>query len=222
MTSTYGRDTAGPSPTLVVVVHGDISDGGRATYHERFAEQLARPGVIAVALTRPGYPNSTGRKSGGDALGRQDNYTPAVVNAVGAAIDALRKHYQASRVVYVGHSGGAAIGGVILGRRAGLIDAAVLVSCPCDLAAWQRARGHNWSRSLSPMDVASQVPRSTTVVALSGSGDSNTSPAVAESYVAELAKRGVSARFVNVADARHGFRGLEVAVKAEADALLAR
>ena len=31
--TTFGAETAGASPMLIVVVHGDISDGGRATYH---------------------------------------------------------------------------------------------------------------------------------------------------------------------------------------------
>src|SRR5262245_45032916 len=52
--STFGADTAGEAPALVVVVHGDISDGGAATYHAAFARGLPRPGVLAVALIRPG------------------------------------------------------------------------------------------------------------------------------------------------------------------------
>src|SRR4029077_15693837 len=49
---TLGAEQAGATPTLVVVVHGDISDGGAATYHAEFARTLARPGVVAVALIR--------------------------------------------------------------------------------------------------------------------------------------------------------------------------
>jgi protein-S-isoprenylcysteine O-methyltransferase Ste14 len=36
-------------------------------------------------------------------------------------------------VVVAGHSGGAAIAANILGRRPALIDAALVVSCPCDV-----------------------------------------------------------------------------------------
>ena len=46
--STFGVDTAGASPVLVAVVHGDISDFGAASYHVNFARALARPGVIVV------------------------------------------------------------------------------------------------------------------------------------------------------------------------------
>ena len=74
--TTFGAETAGASPVLIVVVHGDISDGGRATYHVAFAKTLARPGRVVVALTRPGYTDERGRTSEGNTYGRRDNYTP--------------------------------------------------------------------------------------------------------------------------------------------------
>ena len=49
------------------------------------------------------------------------------MDSVAAAVAALRKHHNASRVVVVGHSGGAANAGVILGRAAPLVDVAVLI-----------------------------------------------------------------------------------------------
>ena len=73
--TTFGAETAGASPTLIVVVHGDISDGGRATYHAAFAKTLARPGTVVVALTRPGYTDERGRTSEGNTYRRRDNYT---------------------------------------------------------------------------------------------------------------------------------------------------
>jgi pimeloyl-ACP methyl ester carboxylesterase len=41
-------------------------------------------------------------------------------------------------VVVAGHSGGAAIAANILGRHPALIDAALLVSCPCDVEKWRQ------------------------------------------------------------------------------------
>ena len=216
--ATFGAETAGAAPTLAVIVHGDISDGGAATYHVEFARALARPGVVAVALIRPGYADAAGRVSEGFTLGRQDNYTPANVAAVAGAIDALKKHYRARRVVYVGHSGGAAIGGVLIGRRPGLIDAAVLVSCPCDIARWLREHGRPpWTRSLSPDFFIARVPTATEVVAITGTADDNTFPALAEDYVARLARRGIPARFVAVAGAGHGFSGVAAATRQAAE-----
>ena len=218
---TFGAQDTGDAPALVVVVHGDISDGGAATYHAAFAKTLARPGVVAVALIRPGYADAAGRTSEGSTLGRQDNYTPANIAAIMGAIDALKKHYRARRVVYVGHSGGAAIGGVLIGRRPGLVDAAVLVSCPCDLAYWLHARGMApWTRSLSPDFFVSRVPRTTGVVAITGSDDGNTFPALAKDYVARLAARGVPARFVAVESAGHGFSGVAEATKRAAEEMI--
>ena len=88
--ATFGAEAAGASPVLIVVVHGDISDGGAATYHAAFAKTLARPGRLVVALTRPGYTDDRGRVSEGHTYGRQDNYTRENIAAVGGAIAALR------------------------------------------------------------------------------------------------------------------------------------
>jgi pimeloyl-ACP methyl ester carboxylesterase len=218
--ATFGAASAGAEPILIVVVHGDISDGGAATYHAEFARTLARPGVVVVALIRPGYADAAGRTSEGTTLGRQDNYTAGNVAAVAGAIDALKKHYRARRVVYVGHSGGAAIGGVLIGRRPGLVDAAVLVSCPCDIARWLRERGQPpWRRSLSPDFFIARVSKSTEVVAITGSADDNTFPALADDYVAGLARRGVAARFIAVAGAGHGFSEVAAATKTAVEML---
>jgi pimeloyl-ACP methyl ester carboxylesterase len=210
--TTFGLETAGERPILVVVVHGDISDGGAATYHVAFARLLARPGVIAVALNRPGYVDGEGRASQGATLGRGDNYTADNIAAVGGAIGTLKTHYAARRVVYVGHSGGAAIGGVLIGRRRGLIDAAVLISCPCDITRWlTQGRRAPWSRSLSPSTYTQRVPATTEVVAITGAADLNTTADLARDYVAALVRRGVPARFVSVEGAGHGFSGLREA-----------
>jgi pimeloyl-ACP methyl ester carboxylesterase len=200
-----------------------VFGGGLCLVASTFAKTLPRPGMVAVALLRPGYVDDTGRKSEGSTFDRSDNYTAANVTAIAGAIDALKKSYRARRVIYVGHSGGAAIGGVLIGRRPGLVDAAVLVSCPCDIPRWLAARGHPpWTRSLSPDFFVSRVPTTTEVVAITGTADDNTFPALAEDYAARLAARGVPARFVPVRGAGHGFSGVAAATKAAVDGLLER
>jgi pimeloyl-ACP methyl ester carboxylesterase len=219
--TTFGAEDAGAAPVLVVVVHGDISDGGAATYHVEFARTLARSGVVVVALYRPGYADAAGRMSEGSTLGRQDNYTAANVAAIAGAIDGLKKYHRARRVIYVGHSGGAAIGGVLIGRRPGLIDGAVLASCPCDIARWLRERGRPpWRRSLSPDFLLARVPKTTEVVAITGAADDNTFPVLAHDYAAALARRGVPARFIGVAGAGHGFSGLAAQTQAAVDSMV--
>jgi len=210
--ATFGAETAGASPLLVVVVHGDISDGGSATYHIAFAKTLERPGTIVVALTRPGYTDDRGRTSEGHTYRRRDNYTRDNIAAVGGAIAALRAHYQARRVIYLGHSGGAAIGGVLIGRSARLIDAAVLVSCPCDIVRWlHERRKPAWPASLSPSVYAARVPRDVRVTVIAGSTDTNTFPAQVEDYARALMRRGVDARFVLVEGGGHGLSTLGAA-----------
>jgi pimeloyl-ACP methyl ester carboxylesterase len=219
--TTFGSETPGERPVLIVVVHGDISDGGAATYHVEFARTLARSGVVVVALTRPGYTDDRGRSSEGHTYGRQDNYTPDNIAAVGGVIAALKAHYRPRRVIYIGHSGGAAIGGVLIGKSRGLIDAAVLVSCPCDIPRWLRERKQSaWSRSESPSQYAARVARQTRVVVIGGETDANTFPAQASGYVGSLQRRGIDARFVPVAGAGHGLSGLGATALRELDELM--
>jgi pimeloyl-ACP methyl ester carboxylesterase len=126
-------------------------------------------------------------------------------------------------VIYVGHSGGAAIGGVLIGKARGLIDAAVLVSCPCDIPRWLRERHQPaWRRSVSPSLYGPRVPRTTRVAVIAGETDLNTFPAQAEDYVRRLARRGVDARFILVAGAGHGLSGLGPATVKAVDELTTR
>ena len=203
--ATYDRQ-AGRSPILIVLLHGDTSSGGPADYLFEFADRLSQPGVASVALLRPGYSDKSGRTSQGTNYGRADSYTPANIAAVGNAIEAFKKHFQAQRTIVVGHSGGAAIAGVLIGNTLALAQAAILVSCPCDIPRWRKERnGSAWTRSESPSSYVGKVPTSTTVVAITGTKDDNTSPSLAADYVAQLAKRGVPAQFETVNGAGHTF-----------------
>jgi dienelactone hydrolase len=121
----------------------------------------------------------------------------------------------------MGHSGGAAITGVLIARQPGLIDDAVLVSCPCDIPRWRAQRkGGPWYNSLSPHSFAAAVPKSTIVVAIAGSSDDNTPPALSNAYVRVLAARGIRASSQTVQGATHGFRGLAPTVSAAIRRLL--
>jgi pimeloyl-ACP methyl ester carboxylesterase len=207
--SVAGGATAGAPSTLVLLIHGDVADGGPADYLYPFARAVAKPGVVAVALLRPGYFDASGRTSEGSNDNRRDNYTVRTVTIVGAAVAALKQRYKARRVVVMGHSGGAAIAGVLIGRQPGLIDAAVLVSCPCDVPRWRAERKKTpWANSLSPHEFAAAVPRSTIVVAIAGTNDGNTRPALADAYVGMLSERGVNATTRRAQGAGHGFNRL--------------
>jgi len=197
---------AGPerAPVLVVVLHGDVSGGGPAIYHRALARRISAelPAARVVALVRPGYADEAGRTSGGDLNGRRDHYTAQNVEIVAGAIATLRAQSGATRVVGVGHSGGAATLANLAALHPGTIDAAALLACLCDLAG-RRSSGQPWSRSTDPLRVAGQVPAGFRLVAFAGALDSNTPPALSERYVARLAGRGVSARAVTVEGATH-------------------
>jgi len=193
---------------LLVWLHGDVSSGGPAKYHlpivERTTEALAAKKVSSVALIRPGYPDGSGESSSVDPQheGRSDHYTGENVSEVAAAIRNLKKRYPTKRVTVIGHSGGAATTAVILGMEPGLIDSAVLVSCPCDLVAW-RANRRAWNRSENPMGWAETVAPSSRVIALTGSRDDNTRSDLAKRYVEALVGRGIPARFAEIPYASH-------------------
>ena len=216
----HGTETA--NPALVVLLHGDVSSGGPADYLYRAARQLGGSGVIAVALLRPGYGDKAGKTSEGTNHGRRDSYSRTNIAAVGAAIEALKAHYKPRSVIIVGHSGGAAIAGVLIGQKPGIADAAVLVSCPCNIPRWRRERDRGpWRRSLSPHTFAATVSPKTTVVAITGDDDDNTSPRLARDYIATLVKRGVPARFQQVAGT-HSYRHLAGPTAAVVTSLLTR
>ncbi len=203
--------------SMLVWLHGDVSSGGSANYHFQSAEKAAKEfeesKVLSVAIVRPGYPDGDGNTSSVDPSqsGRSDHYTRENVAEVAGAIDHLRKRFNPKKVIVIGHSGGAATTAVILGLQPGLIDAGLLVSCPCDLVAWRTGR-RAWSRSENPINWADKVPTDARVVALAGERDDNTSPELARSYVQALKARDVDAVFRPLSYENHNsaFRSAEV------------
>lgn len=201
-TRVYESAALSASPILVVVVHGDSPDSP-PTYQYRFAQAAAVsiPDTAVAAVLRPGYDDGEERSDGmrGETTG--DNYTPEVVDAVATAISELKARYRPRRVVLVGHSGGSAIVGSLIGQRGGVADAALLVSCVCDLDAWRKHMqstkgGRIWERpvrSLSPLALVEGIPTSMMVSMLVGSNDQTTPPSLTISYAAALRGRGISA-----------------------------
>jgi pimeloyl-ACP methyl ester carboxylesterase len=176
-----------------VVLHGDLP---RPSYHYEFAREAAvkMEDVVIAALLRPGYVDDTGDRSGGEqGLTTGDNYTPEVVDAVAQAVELIKAKFHPARTVLAGHSGGAAITGNVLGRWPSEVDAGFMVSCPCDLVAWrkhmlQMQNDPIWLipvKSLSPIDLASKVPRSVRVRLIVGSEDS-VAPAELSQHYAEV------------------------------------
>jgi pimeloyl-ACP methyl ester carboxylesterase len=191
------------------VLHGDLlAPGAPPTYHYAFARRAAEQmdDVVAAALLRPGYADDDGdRSEGKQGMRTGDNYTPEVVDAVAVEVRELQTKFHPAATVLAGHSGGAAITGNLLGRHPSEVDAALLVSCPCDLSVW---RNHMMKyyfpkvgpfsllflapvKSLSPVDLAAGVPPSTRVRMVVGSQDPVAPPNLTREYAEALRKRGV-------------------------------
>jgi pimeloyl-ACP methyl ester carboxylesterase len=201
---TFG--TRAEKTTLIIFIHGDGSGGGPSDYLYSRAERYGKSGLVAVGLIRPGYFDKDGAYSSGTNYRSQgDGYRPHVVDAVADAVHNLKAFHDAKTVILVGHSGGAAISGVILGRFPGLADAALLAACPCHVEDWRiMRRGSNtWTQSLSPHAFADAIPAGTRIIAITGGGDSNTQPIIAIDYVKRLTARGLDARYVEVPGASH-------------------
>lgn len=212
------RSYGNTSPkTLLVWLHGDVSSGGPAAYHlplaEAAAKEFSSESALSIALIRPGYPDVSGKSSSvaEGNTGRSDHYTQTNVTEVATAIERLTQHYSPKKVVVIGHSGGAATTAIMLGLRPGLIPAAVLVACPCDLVAWRTGR-RAWSASENPAKWIPQIDVQTKVIALTGERDDNTPPKLAEDYVSALSARGIAGEFRALPYENHNsaFRSPEV------------
>lgn len=196
---------------LVVLLHGD-SGGGLTQRHldrwQRAASNLSELNQHIVFLVRPGYSAPVGDSSGW-ANQRDDDYTAENVERVATALQNLKTRYQSSRVLLVGHSGGAAIAALILGRHPAAVDGAILLGCPCDVPTWrqhrglQRGRQTYWPNSLNPLDIVSKIPTDKVVLAITGSQDDNTLPQFAETWITAASARGVHAKFLLAPDQDH-------------------
>ena len=116
------------------------------------------------------------------------------------------------KTIVVGHSGGAAQLGAVIGQNRGIANSAILVSCPCDITAWRQARGRSaLTNSQSPIRYVNKIGRGTRVIAMVGKSDDNTFPALSERYVAAAQKAGVPAAYAPVSG-NHGFNSLSRSV----------
>ncbi|WP_237709226.1 alpha/beta hydrolase [Sphingomonas elodea] len=188
--------------TLVVVLHGDGGPESRSD-HYRFAEAATRsiPDSAAVALLRPGYGDAAGNRSPGQqGLGYGDDYTQERIDAIAQSIGILRRRFATARLILVGDSGGAAIAADIAGMRPDLVDAMVLVGCPCALPEWRKGmqkqrHGAAWATpvaSLDPLKTAGGVMPSLRAAVLVGADDKITPPPLSRAYAEALALRGIA------------------------------
>ncbi len=203
----YGVPASGKATTLAVFVHGDVTSGGAADYMNSYAKSFAasKKGVVAVALIRNGYGNSKGQNSDGFYNRREMNYG-GQASGVADAIRALKAKFGAQRVVGLGHSGGAAILGIIAGQDSNLLNGVVLAACPCDMQTFAQIRGGNSGGNPSPIQYINGVSPSTSIVAVHGQGDDKVPPIISDDYIAKAQSLGLKASLRKVAGG-HNFGG---------------
>lgn len=200
-TRIYKNQALSSNPILIVILHGD-SPFGPPSYQYRFARRVAEQleNTIPVAILRPGYTDDVGDHSDGDrGLTPGDNYTPQVIDAISQVIEQLKGKFHPRATVLVGHSGGAAITGDILGRWPSNVNAALMVSCPCELEEWRKHMlelqgGDIWKKpvdSLSPFELADRVRPSVRVSLIVGEDDPIAPPEFTRKYADALRHHGV-------------------------------
>jgi predicted esterase len=200
----YTKQAAATDNTLLIFIHGDGQFGGPMDYFKPLAMTYEQSGVIPVVLIRPGYYDSLSQYSTGVSHRfTGDDYTADIIETVAAAIASLKQHYHAKCVVLIGHSGGAAISGVIFGKYPGLVNAGVLDACPCNVPKWQNEHHGAWPNSLSPHQYIEMVSNRFRLWTVTGSKDTNTPPALAENYAASLQEIGIMTKFILVPGATH-------------------
>lgn len=218
--------------TLVVVLHGDAPPPyENPVYQNLFAAKVAAANnnVIAVALLRPGYTDADGNRSEGDT-GRKsgDNWNEQNTEAIAGAIRTLKQRYKARSVVVAGHSGGAAITANILGRYPALIDAALLVSCPCGLVSeWRKSmlaltgipvfKGE--VDALSPLEQVEGISSQTIIALMVGTRDKVTPVRFSRQYQQAASRRNGNVSLVRLEGQPHN-TFLEPAVLSRLSAII--
>ncbi|MEJ6479511.1 MAG: pimeloyl-ACP methyl ester carboxylesterase [Paracoccaceae bacterium] len=213
-----GKSYGWGDDAVLVFLHGDVSRGGPATYHEQVMSAMAPPngGITAIALLRPGYNNGW-NTSPGNNFERWDQYTSDNNDLVAQALQFIRDANPDRPLVVTGHSGGAAQLAAVIGRYPGIVDTAILVSCPCHFTDWRRGFNRQLIRSAdqSPEMHVDGIDPATRIVVITGALDDNTTPALAEDYASRTLARGIDTRLLIVPGADHWNDVLIAVVKEE-------
>ena len=211
---TYKNVNTLDSVNLVIVIHGD-APFEKPDYQYHFAENIARQNknTIAIGILRPGYTDPDNNTSNGiKGFTTGDNYTLAVNEAIAEAVLQLKNVYHPFKTILIGHSGGAAIAGDIIGLKPKLVNDAILVSCPCNLSEWRKYM-HNrqmlnlaWLfnvQSISPMAVADSISEETEVTIVVGEKDDVTPIYLSKEYYEKLKSLNRKCKLVSIPNESH-------------------
>jgi predicted esterase len=206
---------------LLIFIHGDGAKGGRPSdYLKHQATFFLDANTLSTVLIRPGYYDSHGNYSTGESYAFDceglacDGYRKKTIATLAAAIKELKDFYQPRCTILIGHSGGAMMSAVILGKYPHLVNGAVLASTTNNVHEWTNRHGWGtWPHSLSPHEWASKIPRDTFIYIVSGNKDTNTYPEMARAYYESLKKLKIPAYFISVPSGTHNSIVLNKATK---------
>ena len=196
---------------LLIFIHGDgAKGGGPSDYLKHQAQSILDPDAISTVLIRPGYYDSYGNYSTGESYAFDceglpcDGYRKRTIATLAAGIKKLNDFYHPICTILIGHSGGAMMSGVILGKYPNLVNGAVLASTTNNVQEWTNRHGwKEWVHSFSPHDWVAKIPKNTFIYIVSGIKDENTYPEMARAYYELLKKFKIRAHFIAVQNGTH-------------------
>lgn len=169
--------------------------------------------TIAVALLRPGYTDPRGHHSEGDDGKRNgDNWNATNTGAIANAIKKLEVRYNTQKVIVAGHSGGAAITANILGLYPELIDAALLVSCPCGYVNKWRKHMFQFTglpvfkgpiHSLPPITLVENISEEVSIIMMTGTEDKVAPLRISKKYQSAALNAGKNVILIKLPDRHH-------------------
>lgn len=148
----------------------------------RMALADRRPGPL-VYLARPcQYTVGPDRRNCSNRFWTSHRYAPAIIAAMGEALDQEKQRAGASRLILIGYSGGGALA-VLLAQRRSDVAALVTVAANLDLAYWTSRDGlAPLSGSIDPASRAAAI-RDVPQVHLAGRRDRVVGPDVTRAYL---------------------------------------
>lgn len=202
------------NPVIILVLHGD-SPFNDPSYQYSIAKQIAdnNDNVVSVGILRPGYKDKEGNRSKGKrGKTTGDNYTKEVLKAIHDLTTELEEKYNPSKIILVGHSGGAAISANLVSEYPDVYSGALLIACPCDLHAWRahmktlQPKVRIWDKevnSLSPIEKIKNINDSIQIIVIHGDNDEIVPISIANKYVKELKADNNKADFIVLENQGH-------------------
>ena len=180
---------------MVFFIHGDQINP-KVTYFDKFISNFSSEDAIIISITRPGWMNNKDHKSDGKTnISNGDNYIPKEdVDPIYRVIKKFKRKYKINNIIIIGHSGGAAIAGILYGRFPNLIKEAVLISCPCIVASWRKDHFQKFVNKLnrkvcfpkfkskSPHEYVEKIDSEIKINIFVGKEDKNTYPIYSQEY----------------------------------------